>query len=178
MNHLSRRKFLKLSAISGAFLAGVGNAPKAFALDGAISLIEGGKDFSPTTKKERKAIPSACWQCVSRDASICYVEDERLVKIEGTPESIRNRGVLCSKGQAGVNQVYDPDRLLYPMVRTGKRGEGKWKRVSWEEAYNLLVNGGNIAGSNVKGLKTLRDEGHPENFMFHYGRLKGLNRHV
>ncbi|KKM12485.1 hypothetical protein LCGC14_1720110, partial [marine sediment metagenome] len=142
------------------------------------NLEKGDKDFSPVTKKERKAIPSACWQCVARDSIVCYVEDGRLVKIEGNPQAIRNRGKICSKGQAGVNQVYDPDRILYPMVRAGERGEGKWKRVSWDEALELLTNGGEIAGQRVKGLKALRDEGHPENFMFHYGRLKGSDSNI
>ena len=178
MKKLSRRNFIKLSAMSGAFLAGIGPAPRAFALSGSLNLQYGGKDFSPETKKERKAIPSACWQCVARDAILCYVEDGRLVKIEGNPKSIRNRGVICSKGQAGINQVYDPDRILYPMVRAGKRGEGKWKRVSWDQALGLLVDGGEIAGHKVKGLKTLLDEGHPEKFMFHYGRLKASDSNI
>ena len=175
---LSRRRFLRLSALGGAFLVSIRNAPKAFALNGKVKLLRGGKDFSPKTKKERRAIPSACWQCVSRDAILGYVEDGRLVKIEGNPKSIKNRGLICNKGQAGINQVYDPDRLLYPMIRVGKRGEGKWKRISWEEALDLLINGGVIAGHKVKGLKTLRDEGHPENFMFHYGRLKGSDSKI
>lgn len=55
----------------------------------------------------------------------------------------------------------------------GKRGEGIWQKISWDEALGLLVNGGTIAGRQVKGLKALRDEGHPEKFMFHYGRMKG-----
>ncbi len=178
MQKLTRREFIKLGAASGAVLAGLGASTKVYALNGTLNLVEGGMDFSPVTKKERKAIPSACWQCVARDTIICYVEDGRLVKIEGNPKSIRNRGKICSKGQAGVNQVYDPDRILYPMVRTGGRGEGKWKRLSWDEALGLLINGGEIAGDKVKGLKTLRDEGHPENFMFHYGRLKASDSNI
>ena len=109
---LTRRNFIKLGAAAAAasaagesFLGG-----KAFALEGELKLDEGGRDFSPETGRERKAIPSACWQCVSRDTIIGYVEDGRLVKIEGNPESIRNRGKICSRGQAGINQVYHPDR--------------------------------------------------------------------
>jgi anaerobic selenocysteine-containing dehydrogenase len=69
---------------------------------------------------------------------------------------------MCSKGQSGVNEVYFPDRILYPMKRTGARGEGKWKRITWDEALTEL------AGK----MKKLRDDGHPEKFMFHYGRMK------
>ncbi|MFV2033604.1 MAG: molybdopterin-dependent oxidoreductase [Halocynthiibacter sp.] len=121
-----------------------------------------GRDFSPKTGLERQAIASACWQCVTRCPMIAFVEDGRLMKIEGQPNSIRTNGVMCAKGQAGVNQYSDPDRILYPMRRTGKRGEGKWKRISWDEALE------EIAGR----LKKLRDDGTPEKFMFHYGRMK------
>jgi anaerobic selenocysteine-containing dehydrogenase len=144
--------------------------PKALS---ARELETGGRGFSVTTGKQLKAIPSACWQCVTRDGIIGYVEDGRLRKIEGNPALPRTNGKLCAKGQAGINIVYNPDRLLFPLKRVGKRGEGKWKRISWEEALGLLINGGTIADRQVKGLKTLRDEGHPEKFMFHYGRMKG-----
>jgi anaerobic selenocysteine-containing dehydrogenase len=104
---------------------------------------------------------------------IGYLEEGRLVKIEGNPESARTGGTLCARGQAGLNQVYNPDRLLSPLKRVGRRGEGKWERISWEEALNLLVHGGEIAGKRVKGLKTLRDAGEPQKFLFHYGRTVG-----
>ena len=155
----SRRDFLKLgAATAGVALAG------GSALSTAKNLpLTGGKDFSPRTGKERRAVPTACWQCVSRCPTIGYVEDGRLVKISGQPNSIRTEGKLCAKGNAGVNQIYDPDRILYPLKRVGKRGEGKWKRISWDDALGELA----------ARLKKLRDDGHPEKFMFHYGRMKG-----
>ncbi len=171
MSNITRRDFIKLGAASsGLAAAGLGTGS---ALAGSIKFAEGGRDFSPQTGKERKAIPSACWQCVTRDGIIGYVEDGRLVKIEGNPELPRTNGKLCARGQAGVNVIYNPDRLLSPLKRVGKRGEGKWQKISWDDALDLLINGGEIAGRKVKGLKTLRDEGHPEKFMFHYGRMKG-----
>ena len=171
MSNITRRDFLRLgTASSGLAVAGLGTGAT---LAGNIKLAEGGKDFSPETGKERKVIPSACWQCVTRDGIVGYVEDGRLTKIEGNPELPRTNGKLCARGQAGVNVLYNPDRLLYPLKRVGKRGEGRWQKISWDEALDLLVNGGQIAGRKVKGLKTLRDEGHPEKFMFHYGRMKG-----
>lgn len=159
MIKLDRRNFVKLGAIT-AGIAALGKKFTNFA--GAMELKEGGIDFSSKTKKERKVIPSSCWQCVSRDSVLCYVEDDRLVKIEGNPKSIRNRGKLCARGQAGINQVYDPDRILYPLKRAGARGKGKWKRISWDEALDELSS----------KLKKLLDEGKPEKFMFHYGRMK------
>ncbi|NQV54588.1 MAG: molybdopterin-dependent oxidoreductase, partial [Rhodospirillales bacterium] len=155
---VSRRNFLKLGAVAAsASVAGVptlraANSPK----------IMGGMDFSPKTGAKRTAVPTACWQCVTRCPAIGYVEDGRLVKMEPQPNSIRTEGTMCPKGQAGVNQIYDPDRILYPMKRVGKRGEGKWKRISWDEALGELA----------ARLKKIRDDGHPEKFAFHYGRMK------
>ncbi len=161
MSKFNRRKFVKLAAVSSAAVAvGAGNTQSALA--GTPILQAGGRDFSPTTRKERKAIPTACWGCVTRDAMIGYVEDGRLMKLEGHPDSIRTLGKLCAKGQAGVNQVYFPDRILYPMQRVGKRGEHKWKRISWDEALDTIA----------AKLKPLRDAGTPELFCYHYGRHK------
>ena len=162
MSKINRRKFFKLGAVAATFAITGKGALK------AAELIEGGKDFSPMTEKERQMIPSACWQCVTRDSLVGYVEDGRLVKLEGQPNSIRGKGKICAKGQAGINQLYDPDRILYPMKRVGKRGEGKWKRISWDEALTDLS----------ARLKKLRDEGHPEKFMFHYGRMKGSSSKI
>ena len=161
MANISRRKLMQLGLASGALLAS-GGALSSNALAGSIKLQSGGKDFSPDTGIERKAIPTACWSCVTRCAAMGFVEDGRLVKMESNPNSIRTEGKMCSKGQAGPNHVYFPDRVLYPMKRAGKRGEGKWKRISWDDALTEL--GGR--------LKKLRDDGHPEQFMFHYGRMK------
>jgi anaerobic selenocysteine-containing dehydrogenase len=91
-----------------------------------------------------------------------FVEDGRLVKMESNPNSIRTEGLMCSKGNSGPNDVYFPDRILYPMKRVGERGEGKWKRISWEEAENEMVS----------VIKPLMDAGTPEKFCFHYGRMK------
>jgi len=162
MKKMNRRNFVKLAAASGTVMAtGIGVSQNALA--GSIKMEEGGRDFSPTTKKERQAIPSACWQCVTRDAMMGYVEDGRLVKLEGHPDSIRTLGKLCAKGQAGINHVYFPDRILYPMLRVGKRGEGKWKRISWDDALDLMAS----------KLKPLLDAGTPELLMYQYGRHKG-----
>jgi anaerobic selenocysteine-containing dehydrogenase len=147
MAKLTRRNFMKFAAVSGAVLA-TGEGLKSNALAGDIKTMTG-RDFSPKTGKERKAIPSCCWQCVSRDALIGFVEDGRLVKLEGNPKSHRTGGHICARGQGGLTSVYDPDRILHPMKRTGPRGSGKWKRISWDEA----------TGELTKRIKKLRDAG-------------------
>ncbi|NHZ87256.1 MAG: molybdopterin-dependent oxidoreductase, partial [Planctomycetia bacterium] len=162
----NRRDFLKVLGLSAAAATGSGllSVTKTYGSDlqGKVFL-DGGRDFSPISGKERKRVPSACWQCVARDGIVGYVEDGRVVHLEGNPELPRTNGKLCARGQGGVGQVYNPDRLLFPMKRVGKRGEGKWKRISWESALSEL--GGK--------LKALQDKGKPEKFMFHYGRMKG-----
>jgi len=176
---LPRRDFLKLGAaasgvVAGSGLLALGKSARAAETTGWSDALKGAiedgksKDYSPVTGQERQAIPSACWQCVSRDGIVCYTEDGRLVKIEGNPKLPRTNGKLCSKGQAGVNQVYDPDRVLFPMKRKGARGSGQWERITWDEALTEL--GGK--------LKAIKDAGTPEQFMFHYGRMKASSSKI
>jgi anaerobic selenocysteine-containing dehydrogenase len=118
---------------------------------------------------ERVAVASSCLLCAAVCGIIGYHERGRIVKVEGNPDCPNNRGMICGKGQAGVNQVHDPDRLLHPLVRVGKRGEGRWKRLPMDEALELIAFGGTIAGRQVQGLKSLYESGKPEEFMLHCG---------
>ncbi len=153
----TRRKVLQLgAAVAGAAATFTGR--KALASHKG-DLAKGGLDFSHLSGVARKSIPTACALCVSRCPALGYVEMGRVVKIEGHPQSIRTMGKVCARGQAGFEQIYDPDRILYPLKRVGKRGEGKWTQLHWSDALDEL------AGR----LKPLRDSGHPEKFMFHHG---------
>ena len=60
----------------------------------------------------------------------------RIVKLDGNPNSTLNRGKICARGQAGLRQTYDTDRLKTPMIRVegSKRGEMKFRPASWEDA--------------------------------------------
>lgn len=128
MFEMNRRTFLKVSA--GATAAAV-VVPKVLnAMENDLA----GRDYSPVTLGERKAIPLNCHVCNIQDGAIAYIQDGRIVKLEGNPEHVSTRGRLCAKGNAGMWYTYDPDRILYPLKRVGARGEGKWKRISWDEA--------------------------------------------
>ena len=59
-------------------------------------------------------------------------------KIDGNP-GIPRAGDVVRAGQAGVSFLYDPDRLKQPMIRTGKRGEGKFKNATWKEALDYTA---------------------------------------
>ena len=70
---------------------------------------------------------------------LAHVENGKITKIEGDPDSPLNRGTICAKGLAQTERLNHPDRLLYPMKRTGEKGEGKWKRISWDEALDIVA---------------------------------------
>ena len=69
----------------------------------------------------------------------CYVKDGTLLKVEGTAEHPTNHGLLCPRGQALRQYVYRKDRVLTPLRRVGKRGEGKFEPITWDEAYAEIV---------------------------------------
>jgi len=169
MTTIHRRKLLTMGTAAATGLLGGG----AFVTSGRRLTEADQRRARNTTGETRRVIPSACWQCVTRCPILGTVDNGRLVKIDGNPASRCTRGRLCARGQAGVNQVDDPDRLLHPLVREGARGEGRWRKISWTEALGLLVEGGEVAGREVRGLRALRDDGSPEKFLFHYGRTVG-----
>ena len=68
-----------------------------------------------------------------------YVLDGRVIKVEGTKEHPHNHGLLCTKGAANREYIYREDRLRTPMRRVGRRGEGKFVPITWDEAYDEIV---------------------------------------
>ena len=75
--------------------------------------------------KDTEKIPGMCQLCSTICGIIGYVKDDRVIKIEGNPNDPNSRGKLCARGQASLNHLYHPERLLYPLKRVGERGEGK-----------------------------------------------------
>ena len=155
----SRRDILKMGAV-GATAAMTPGLLK------AMELQEAGKGADLRTAAERtQVVPYTCLQCNIEDGGLAYIEDGRVVKLEGNPKHPATRGKLCGKGAAGINGLYDPDRILYPMRRVGKRGEGKWKRVSWDEAYKEL------ASRMAEVLDRAKEgKGSPNEIALHIGR--------
>jgi len=107
-------------------------------------------------------VPTTCFNCESACGLLAYVDRDTLQvrKFEGNPEHPGSRGRNCAKGPSTINQVTDPDRILYPLRRAGERGEGKWERVSWEEALDTI-------GARIRAaiLEDRRNE-----IMIHIGR--------
>jgi anaerobic selenocysteine-containing dehydrogenase len=107
-------------------------------------------------------VPTVCFNCESACGLLGYVDKEtlKIQKFEGNPLHPGSRGRNCAKGPATLNQVYDPDRILYPLRRAGQRGEGKWERVSWDAALD------DIAGR----IRTAFLENRHNEVMYHVGR--------
>ena len=86
-----------------------------------------------------RVVRSACSLCKSCCGVLLRLDGDKVVGIEGDPENPVNRGGLCIKGQASLEYLYSPDRLKYPLKRAGARGEGKWERISWDEALTIVA---------------------------------------
>jgi anaerobic selenocysteine-containing dehydrogenase len=96
----------------------------------------------PKREEHRYAlVPTTCFNCESACGLLAYVDKAtyEIRKFEGNPEHPGSRGRNCAKGPATLNQVTDPDRILYPLKRAGERGEGKWARVGWDEALDDIA---------------------------------------
>jgi len=109
-----------------------------------------------------KRVPSVCLNCSTVCGIVGLVEGNEVVAIEGHPGDPNTRGTLCAKGPAAVSVNNYPERLLYPLKRVGKRGEGRWQRISWDEAYGLLAT----------RIQANIDAGHPERVALHQGRSR------
>jgi thiosulfate reductase/polysulfide reductase chain A len=123
----SRRKFL-------GTLAAVGASTAAPTLANAESRPPGWHGTERVTK-----IATICEMCFWRCGVLASVVDGKVVRIEGNPDHPLTRGRLCARGSAGTGLLYDPDRLKYPLLRTGQRGEGQFKRIGWAQALDYLA---------------------------------------
>ncbi len=128
---ISRRDFLKLGAAAGAALAAGSFIPPQVA--------QAARDAKLINADGDGYIPSMCEMCVWRCGLLAKVKDGRVVKLDGNPEHPHSKGNLCPRGQSGLMNTYDPDRVLTPLIRVGKRGEGKFRKASWEEALDLTA---------------------------------------
>jgi anaerobic selenocysteine-containing dehydrogenase len=113
-------------------------------------------------EKRYALVPTTCFNCESACGLLAYVDQATLQvrKFEGNPEHPGSRGRNCAKGPATINQVTDPDRILYPLKRAGARGEGKWVQVDWDEALDDIA---------ARIRKAINEDRHNQ-IMYHVGR--------
>ena len=77
--------------------------------------------------------------CPDTCSMLVTVEDGRAIRVAGDPDHPFTNGFLCTKVAKYLERTYHPDRLLYPQIRVGKKGEGKFRRATWDEALDLVA---------------------------------------
>jgi tetrathionate reductase subunit A len=176
----SRRDFLKSAALLGGGAVLAGQLPGVIknSAEGKVNYLTPQVDY-PLAKPEH-ILYSVCQQCNTQCGIKVKIQNGVATKIDGNPFSPWNLtphlsfksspfataavdGVLCPKGQAGIQSVYDPYRIRKVLKRAGKRGDGKWASISFEQAIQEIVEGGllfkNVPGEenrSVDGLRSIR----------------------
>jgi anaerobic selenocysteine-containing dehydrogenase len=130
---LSRRAFLKTT--------GYGTA--------GLSLLSPLGSMVGKAVAEDEEIEETSYSICNFCSSLCNIRvttrtkngDKRIVKLDGNPNSTLNRGKICARGQAGMRQTYDTDRIKTPLIRVdgSKRGEYAFRAATWEEAWDYIA---------------------------------------
>ncbi len=112
-------------------------------------------------------VPTACSNCEASCGLTAWIDKKTFTvkKYMGNPLHPGSRGRNCAKGYATQSQMYDPDRLAFPIKRApgSKRGEGKWIRTTWDEAMTTI-------GKKMGDTLRIGDELSKKSVMFHVGR--------
>ena len=100
------------------------------------------KAWPKRVENRYRLVPTTCFNCESACGLLAYIDKDtgKIRRFEGNPAHPGSRGRNCAKGPATINQVDDPERILYPMRRVGERGGGGWeppKAGALEEVANL-----------------------------------------
>lgn len=201
---LSRRDFLKLSALVGAStLTGLGGANFLYAQTPPtfVPMKNGGRELEARIDALTGEVlinediymrHSSCLGCYSSCGNRVKLSRKtgQILSVSGNPYSpsnaqphlsidspltdaylaggqyksfgLRHRGTLCARGQGTLESHYDPYRVLTPLKRAGKRGSGKWRPITWQDAVRETVEGGTLFAEigesrNIEGLRQVRD---------------------
>ena len=174
---MERRDFLKISAIgsASAALEGCGNP------DHQLIRFIPEEDMLPGIATWK---PSICTQCpagcgllvrvmqgeaeVIRRGQLGLIKMGLAKKLEGNPNHPINQGKLCPRGQTGLQVTYHPDRIRTPLQRTGPRGSGQFKEITWDDAIKQLV-------SQLRPLLAGKKEGE---LAFVTSPLRGVRKNI
>jgi anaerobic selenocysteine-containing dehydrogenase len=176
---IDRREMLKSTALLGGSLAASGILWKA--LESGLSedaFASGAGEEAYAHYRPENQIYTVCQQCNTNCGVKVKIVDGMVAKIDGNPynpwtltphinyktpasETGTIEGSICPKGQAGIQTLYDPYRIVKVLKRKGKRGDNKWETISFDKAVDEIANGGDLFGEgHVEGLKdicTLKD---------------------
>jgi anaerobic selenocysteine-containing dehydrogenase len=111
-----------------------------------------------------KKVRTACRQCHGGCGVIAHVQDGKVIKVEGDPDSPISHGTLCSKGLSVTQMAYHPDRILYPMRNT----DHGWERITWDEALDTIVD----------KFKAVIEEYGPESIVIGQGTGRDYESHL
>lgn len=113
-----------------------------------------------------KKVRTVCFDCHSKCGVILTVNDnDEIVRVEGDKNNPVNDGILCVKAFSAQEIHAHPDRLKYPLKRAGKRGEGKWERITWDEALDIIE----------KKIRETIEEYGPQSVIISQGTGRGSN---
>jgi thiosulfate reductase / polysulfide reductase chain A len=158
---LGQTILLSPDAQANGFMDLLRGTPKVYGQRKAVRR-DSGKGRKVNDYSKATIVKGVCLNCSTVCGIQGYVIDGRLVKIGGNPEDPNNGKSLCAKGQSGPTINDNADRLLYPMKRVGARGEGRWQRISWDEAYGMIA----------PRIRKAMDEGKPEEVAIQIGRSR------
>lgn len=130
---ISRRRFLK-TATTAIVAGGVCSQLRL----GPLSLAEA---HAEAAKAGETVVGTWCAMCgpAANCALYAFAKDGKFTRVAGMKEAPQNKGALCCKAHGSVDWVYSKDRIQYPMRRIGKKGEGKFERITWDEAIKTLA---------------------------------------
>ena len=153
----SRRKFLKLAAVAGLSIGASGIHKQS---DAAPSV-----QPAEVSAQKGRWIPTSCLNCPARCGITVKVAGEKAIQIMGNHLSLVSEGEICPRGHIGLQVLYDPERILYPLKRSqAHKGRGiapQWKPISWDQATEEII----------RKLRTLRDTFQPHHLLL----FSGLN---
>ena len=153
MSMITRRTFLKASGALAAIGAGGG-----YFLDKITEPKPGGVIGSLGIRPKGISVVSDV-DAHSQCRMLTKVKGGKIIEVIGDPTDPEGKGELTLRGKHFKELVYSPDRLTYPMKRIGERGEGKWKRISWDEALGIIS----------ERFKEIKKEYGAEAIDFHHG---------
>ena len=84
---------------------------------------------------------SVCGMCTVRCPIMAEVRNGEIQFLQGNPHIPAMKGSICPRGAAGKALIQDYERLQTPLIREGQRGEGKWRKVGWDEALDEAASG-------------------------------------
>lgn len=175
MTQVTRREFIRLATLMGGVSLFAGC--HLFGEEQPVpKYIDGAPGVDPLeTLQGVKNIYTVCALCPGNCGICCRVAEGTVVKIGGNPyhpvsghpllpfetpleKAAAVGGSVCAVGGSGIQTVYDPFRPARPLKRVGPRGSGKWKAITWDQAFSEIVMGGDLFGEgNVEGLKSIKE---------------------